>query len=117
MTHVAHEPNEEFPHAARTHALEPPGPADPLAAYGLYLNLWRTMAFDLPFAWASTFDMLSNQYLRQHADHCEKLSHCATWPSLVAEQMRFTREAVQASAEEARALARDVDLALEQATP
>ena len=96
---------------------QPAGPSDPLAAYGLYLNVWRTMAFDLPFAWASSVDMLASQYMRQHADHCENLRRCGTWPSLVAEQMRYTREAVQASAHEAQALARDVDLVIEQASP
>jgi hypothetical protein len=95
----------------------PTVPNDPLAAYGLFLNVWRASAFDLPFAWASTFDMLTTQYMRQQADHCENLVRCASWPSFIAEQMRFTREAVQTSTDEAKALARDVDLVLEQASP
>jgi hypothetical protein len=52
------------------------GRFDALAGYGALLPLWRASAFDLPMAWAASFDIMVTEALRYQAGFCTKLADC-----------------------------------------
>ena len=91
------------------------GRFDALAGYRALLPLWRASAFDLPIAWAASFDIMVTEALRNQARFCTKLADCASPAELAAEQSRYAAATLDSLAQEARALKKDVELALEPA--
>jgi hypothetical protein len=90
------------------------GRFDALAGYGALLPLWRASAFDLPMAWAASFDIMVTEALRHQAG-LTKLADCASPAEVVAEQSRYAAATLDTLAREAKALKKDVELALEPA--
>ena len=91
------------------------GRSDALAGYGALLPLWRASAFDLPMAWAASFDIMVTEALRHQAGFCTKLADCASPAEVVAEQSRYAATTLDTLSREAKALKKDVELALEPA--
>jgi hypothetical protein len=91
------------------------GPFDAVAGYRTLLPLWRASAFDLPIAWAAAFDIMVTEALRNQATFCAKLADGASPAELAAEQSRSAAATLETLAREAKAIKKDVQLALESA--
>ena len=91
------------------------GRFDALAGYSALLPLWRASAFDLPIAWAASFDIMVAEALRNQVLFCAKIAEGASPAELAAAQSRCAAATLGILAREAKTLTKDVELALEPA--
>lgn len=90
----------------------PTGPAaDPAAGVASGLNLWRSMALDLPLSLTAESMRFAGRRLEAHAEHWKALACCASVSEAIELQSGFVARTVSDYQTEADLMSRDVQKA------